>query len=151
MLEVLCGTLVSNMIELLQERVLKVLFVLIWALALIHMTAEYYHLYWTFRWFDIPTHFLGGVWVGIFAVWYFSGYVNKTHVSNNRTVYVALLGGLFVGVVWELYEYGIWMWTGEGLPLNYAGDTALDLIMDFIGSFAGFLLLKQFIFEKQKK
>ncbi|KKS86003.1 MAG: hypothetical protein UV60_C0004G0080 [Parcubacteria group bacterium GW2011_GWA2_43_11] len=57
------------MIDLLQERILKLLFIVIWVLALVHMTAEYYYLYWTVRWFDILTHFLGGLWVGIAVVW----------------------------------------------------------------------------------
>ena len=138
------------MIETLQERILKLLFILIWVLALIHMTAEYYHLYWTVRWFDIVTHFFGGVWVGIATIWLwnFSGYIRKAHLPTKRTVYVALLGGLVVGLVWELFEYVVWFFTWEGLPLNYIPDTLLDLVMDFAGSLVGFVILKQFLFEK---
>lgn len=113
------------------------------------MTAEFYYLYWIFRWFDIVTHFLGGVWVGIATVWFwhFSGYLNKMHMPDKRTVFVALLGGLLIGLVWEMYEYVIWIWTGEGLPLNYVADTRLDLVMDLLGSLAGFVVLKQFLFK----
>lgn len=67
-------------------------------------------------------------------------------MPTKRTLFVALVGGLFVGFVWEVYEYIVWIWTGEGLPPNYIPDTLLDLVMDFLGSFAGFLILKQFLF-----
>ena len=120
-------------------------------LALIHMTAEYYYLYWTIRWFDIVTHFLGGLWVGIAVVWvwHFSGYVRKMYMPDRSTVFVALLGGLLVGLTWELYEYIVWMMTDAGLPPGYVGDTLLDLIMDITGAGVGFLILQQFIFKKQ--
>ena len=52
-----------------QEKMLKILFVLIWVLTFIHMVAEYYHLYYHLSWFDIVTHFLGGVWLGLAVVW----------------------------------------------------------------------------------
>ncbi|HCC05130.1 TPA: hypothetical protein DEP58_02375 [Patescibacteria group bacterium] len=138
------------MINVLQERILKLLFILIWMLALIHMTAEYYHLYWTIRWFDILTHFLGGLWVGIAVVWlwYFSGYVRKMYMPDRHTVFVALLGGLLVGLIWELYEYIVWILTDAGLPPGYVGDTLLDLVMDVTGAGVGFLILQQFVFKK---
>lgn len=130
------------MVDVLQERVLKTLFVLIWTLALIHMTAEYFHLYFLIWWFDIFTHFLGGVWVGLSTIWiwYFSGYIGKVRIPGKRVLLTALLGGFAIGLVWEGYEYIIWMWSGAGLPKNYIGDTSLDLVMDVVGSFFGFLV-----------
>jgi len=138
------------MIDLLQERILKLLFIVIWVLALVHMTAEYYYLYWTVRWFDILTHFLGGLWVGIAVVWvwYFSGYVRKMYMPDKSTVFVALLGGLLVGLLWELYEYIVWIVTDAGLPFGYIGDTILDLIMDITGAGVGFLILQYFVLKK---
>lgn len=139
------------MIDHLQERTLKLLFILIWLLALVHMSAEYYHLYFFFPWFDIVTHFLGGLWVGIATVWvwYFSGYLRKAHLPDRNSIYVALLGGLVVGIVWELYQYVIWMLTDVGIPLGYIGDTILDLVMDVVGAGVGSFILQYFIFEKQ--
>ncbi|KKS86004.1 MAG: hypothetical protein UV60_C0004G0081 [Parcubacteria group bacterium GW2011_GWA2_43_11] len=70
-------------------------------------------------------------------------------MPDRSTVFVALLGGLLVGLTWELYEYIVWMMTDAGLPPGYVGDTLLDLIMDITGAGVGFLILQQFIFKKQ--
>lgn len=133
---------VINGVEIIHERLLKTLFVLIWALALIHMTAEYFYLYWTFRWFDIFTHFLGGVWVGLATIWiwYFSEYLGKTRIPGKEVLLIAILGGLIVGCVWEGYEYVVWMWSGQGLPVNYVADSSLDLVMDVVGALFGFFI-----------
>ncbi len=124
-----------------QERILKVLFVLIWALALIHMLAEHYHLYWTVRWFDLVTHFWGGVWIGLASiwVWYFSGYIQRARFPNGRVLALALLAGLVIGVVWEVYEFGVWKVVGRPFPENYIGDTQLDIVMDICGAYVGYL------------
>jgi len=135
--------------EILQERILKILFVLIWALALVHMMAEYYYLYWIFRWFDIVTHFFGGVWVGIAAIWfwYLSGYIKAMHFPKKKAVLVALLFGLLIGFLWEGYEYVVWQLVGKGLPPNYIPDTTLDLVMDCMGAYLGFFALSRFFFK----
>lgn len=133
----------SGGLELYQEKILKTLLILIWSLALIHMTAEYYYLYWTIRWLDICTHFLGGVWVGVAGVWFwfFSGYMREPQSPEKHILPVALITGLVVGVVWELYEYVVWQLSGAGLPPNYIPDTSLDLVMDITGAFVGFFLV----------
>ncbi len=130
--------------ELFQERVLKVLFILIWILALIHMSAEYFHLYWLFKWFDLIPHFLGGVWVGLSGIWiwYFSGYFKNMELPDKNVVIIAILFGFIIGFVWEAYEYVIKQLSGAGLPVNYVFDSVLDLLMDVIGAFAGFLTFK---------
>jgi hypothetical protein len=130
--------------KVIQEQVLKILFVLIWVLALTHMTAEYYYLYWRLDWFDILTHFLGGLWLGVASLWlvYFSGYVRKPQIPGNSTFLTTLFVGLLIGFVWEFYEYVVWQWSGQGIPLGYIPDTKLDLIMDVIGSGVGFFVVR---------
>lgn len=122
-----------------KEHVLKVLLILIWILALIHMIAEYYYLYWIFRWFDMVTHFLGGVWLGVAGlwVWFYSGYIRKPSLPEKNIFLIALLSGVLIGIVWELFEYGVWQWSGSGLPANYYGDTVLDLCVDILGALMG--------------
>ena len=130
--------------ELHQERILKVLFVLIWILAFTHMVAEKYYLYWLIDWFDILTHFLGGLWVGLAVlwVWYFSGYFRSIQMPDKRAVYIALGAGLLIGLLWEVFEFTVWHWSGEGLPPNYAPDTRLDVVVDTVGALFGYLLFK---------
>lgn len=124
------------------DRLLILLFVLIWALAFIHIAAEYFYLYWQFRWFDMVTHYIGGVWVGLAALWlwYYSGYIRRSEGAAPRTLLVALVAGVSVGIVWELYEYVVWQLSGRGLPPNYLPDTALDVCMDILGAFSAYVL-----------
>lgn len=127
-------------LEVLQEKILKVLFVLIWVLAFIHMLAEAYYLYWILNWFDIVTHFLGGLWLGISALWfwYLSGYIYKAHFPDKKAFYIALCAGITFGFFWEVYEYAVWQWSGAGLPNNYISDTIMDLFVDILGALMGY-------------
>lgn len=130
-----------------KEIILKTLLILIWVLALVHMIAEYYHFYWIFRWFDIVTHFLGGVWVGLAGlwIWFYSGYIRTPSLPKKNVFLVAILAGLLVGLVWELFEYAVWVWSGDGLPLNYVGDTVLDVCVDVIGAGGGAFFFSRFV------
>ncbi len=130
--------------ELLQEKILKILLILIWSLVLIHMTAEYFYLYWLFKWFDIFTHFLGGVWLGLASIWiwYLSGYFGNMRMPDKKSIFIALGAGLLIGFVWEFYEFIIWQLSGKGLPINYIGDSSLDIIVDVVGAVLGFFILK---------
>jgi hypothetical protein len=123
-----------------KEELLKVLFILIWVIALTHMAAENFYLYWTFRWFDILTHFMGGIWVGLAGlwVWYYSGYIREVRRPTSRAILVALGAGFVIGILWELFELVVWILAGTGLPSNYGPDTLLDLIVDMAGALAGF-------------
>jgi hypothetical protein len=127
-----------------KEELLKVLFILIWVIALVHMAAENFYLYWTFRWFDILTHFMGGIWVGLAGlwVWYFSGYIREVRRPTGRAILVALGAGFVIGILWELFELAVWYLAGNGLPSNYGPDTLLDLIVDMAGALAGFGLYR---------
>ncbi len=139
--------------ELYQERLLKVLLIVIWTLALLHMTAESYHLYWTFKWLDTVTHFIGGVWVGLAGIWlwYFSGYFKEMRMPDKKLLSVVLFSGILIGVFWEFFEYIVRYFAGNGLPDNYIFDTSVDLFMDIAGSLAGFFVAKYFIFKVDLK
>lgn len=133
--------------ELYQEKILKASFLIIWLLTFAHMTAEIYFLYWRLQWFDIVTHFLGGLWLGVTSLWfwYLSGYIGKIRFPDKNALFIALGAGLAVGLLWEVYEYGVWQFTGKGLPYNYIPDTILDLIMDVVGAGVGYLLFMKLI------
>ncbi len=126
-----------------QQHILKLLFVLIWVLALANGVAEHLFLYWTYRWLDIPMHFLGGTWVGLAGVWVwrYAGYVRPAWSARGHVVTVACTTGLLLGIVWELYEYVVWYLTGTGLPANYLPDTELDVVMDVAGALTAGLLV----------
>jgi hypothetical protein len=127
-----------------EDLLVRLLFLIIWLLAGLHIAAEYYYLYWTYWWFDVLTHFIGGLWLGIASIWlyYFSGYVRTMRPSLRQAFATALMAGLVVGIAWEVYEYVVWQLSGEGLPGNYVSDTLSDIMMDSIGAAAGFIVYR---------
>ncbi len=115
------------------DRTLMTLFLLVWALAIIDGLAIYYYWYWTYEWLDLLTHAMGGASLALGALWFFyeSGYVR---VSRLPTLVLVLLVGLVLGLLWEGYEYLVWMATDSGLPFGWARDTSIDLVMDLTGA-----------------
>lgn len=106
-------------------------FSLLVGIALLHSAALEFFFYWTYSWFDILMHFLGGLFIGLSALWFFfeSGYV--TAKKHTRAVFIiAGSATLLIGVSWEIFE------VVAGVPIedNYALDTAIDLFMDMLGS-----------------
>lgn len=134
------------------DTLLKTLFIFIWTIALMHIAAEQLYLYWTYRWLDIPMHFLGGAWVGLAALWlrYYSGHLRKKDGPATRPLLVALVGGLAFGFVWEAYEFLIWMIGGAGLPLNYVSDSLLDLVMDVCGAMFAYGIYMRLLARSEK-
>ena len=127
-----------------EERLLQRMAIRLWVLLIAHAAAEWSHLYWVYRWLDIPMHFLGGAWLGISGVWFlqYSGWVRTySSVAGVRTVIAALVAGVVVGIAWELYELMVWRIAGTGLPVDYLTDTMFDLFMDVLGSGCAGLIL----------
>lgn len=100
----------------------------------INWIATHFDLYWTVYEFDSLVHFLGGILVSLFFLWlYFYSNFFKPNKRDLKTfLKVSVLSILFVGVLWEAYELiiGEAKYAGE----NYAYDTTLDFIMDFLGA-----------------
>ena len=137
-------------VELHQERLLKTLFILIWVLTFVHMIAEYYYLYWRLPWFDIVTHFLGGIWVGLAVVWayYLSGYVRTPTLPDRKALWLVLALGLFVGILWEGYELAVWVVSEAGIPSRYLPDTLLDICVDVVGVLVGYSVSQKVLKSK---
>ncbi len=89
-------------------------------------------------------HFLGGLSVGLFAIWFFfhSNLFFKRMPKRSEAVFLALVAVMVVGVSWEIFEYvnDISIAT-EG----YAPDTFHDLLSDVLGASLGG------VFGSQKK
>lgn len=94
------------------------------ALAVLHFLALTFSLYWYFPWFDLLTHFLGGMWAGVFLLW------SHAQAGYAPQPLFVVAGALAVGVLWEIFE------VTAGIPLeaNYVFDTSLDLLTDVFGS-----------------
>ena len=112
-------------------------FLLLVLIAVLHLVALEYFLYWVYTWFDILMHFLGGLFIALSILWFVfeSGYVHVARTVNHA-VLVAGLSIFFVGVGWEIFE------VIAGIPIedNFVFDTITDLTMDACGAAVGIII-----------
>lgn len=105
-------------------------------LATLNWYANAYFLYFTFWWFDIVMHFLGGVFSALTLLWGYH-YVLGDYFDQRRQrlFLVALVGTLIIGVLWEVFESIAGIHALEG---NIVPDTSLDIVMDLLGALVAF-------------
>ena len=99
-------------------------FAVIATLAVLHIFALENDLYWKFQWFDLMTHFLGGMWAALFFYWVGSS------VGRASNLLLVIGGALLLGVAWEFLELA----AGISNAPNYVSDTTGDLLMDILGA-----------------
>jgi hypothetical protein len=114
-----------------QNIFLFVLLLLTGALYYLDSIAQVNFYYWTFWWYDIMMHFLGGFVVSGFGLWVFVRVAPRPQVSLWHTILLSIGIGMSIGIGWELFEYFNGMYADQP---GIVADTAGDLIMDFIGS-----------------
>ncbi len=101
-------------------------FVLLIILFVFNNFAAKVSLYWTYRWLDLPMHFIGGAlisWLAyiVFAMW------RKDY--SFPWIY-ALIFSFGLGFLWEVIEF--YMKVAQLVP-DYYLDTVKDILMDMIG------------------
>jgi hypothetical protein len=101
------------------------------------------YLYWSIWWYDIPMHFMGGLWVALVVAWVYAFRVNINQKKFSSYVWVVIGGTLVVGIAWELYELCIDA-TSLADGIHYITDTASDIIMDTAGAIVGALYTYKF-------
>ena len=104
-------------------------------LAVIHYLAINLSLYWIYPWLDIPIHFLGGAVVALGTQ---SSLFKRIFKTSDISFIKTLLIVLFVGTVWEVFEWRV----GIVDSIKYAFDTGLDICMDLLGGVIGFVTAK---------
>ena len=105
----------------------------------LHVIGSYYYWYWSYPWFDVLIHILGGLWAALVFLWLASylGQINSMKEYRVKSLLIALVSAVFIGVIWELLEnFGHFVFTGAH---NYALDTAMDLFDDAIGGVIAYL------------
>jgi hypothetical protein len=116
-----------------------------------HSVAQYGFLYWTYRWIDIPMHFLGGVWVALLSVYVLLHTAwGRGHLPQvaQRPFWIAVAGALVLGLLWEWYEIVFKFFNWGWFPDSYALDTLLDVVMDVLG---GVLVGWGYMFARREK
>ncbi|MFQ5540767.1 MAG: hypothetical protein ACE5F4_00790 [Candidatus Paceibacteria bacterium] len=102
--------------------------------AFLQLLATAYFLYFSLWWFDIVMHFLGGFLVGGAFIWLLRFEV-PPGIRARLSIFSSTLAViLVVGVAWEVFEY----LTNAYSTANYALDTALDMVMNVIGTLAAY-------------
>jgi hypothetical protein len=84
------------------------------------------HIYYvTIWWWDIPTHYLAGMWVGFFAAWFLANW------QRRATIVECALFALAIGMLWEIFE--VYEGIGGSPFMPYWVDTIKDVMMDVLG------------------
>lgn len=107
-------------------------------IAFLQLLATRYFLYFELWWFDIPMHFLGGLFIGSAFLWAWRFEPIVKRMTPLSMFMSAFLATLTIGIAWEIFEYV----TDSYAAANYTLDTALDLLMDIFGMAAAYLLFK---------
>ncbi len=132
------GVLILLQLTEVKRELFRTSFVLLVVVAFLFFVGEAFYLRWTFWWFDVVLHFLGGLCVamGGLSTWLYLS--SSTNISNTKLTLVGLLWALAIGIIWEIFEvhFGI-TFLSDGIA--YVRDTASDLIMDICGGIFGVL------------
>ncbi len=98
-----------------------------------------FSLYWVYKWYDIPMHMLGGLWVSLFTLSFYP-YLNKHYLVkdfNINPLYAVFISLLFMIIAWEIFELigGMALLSDRG----YWPDTLGDVLNGYIGGIVGYL------------
>lgn len=103
-----------------------------------HSIVLFRHLQFSHPWVDIPLHLAGGLWVGLFTLWWFYSdrkWFPVKDRSSQMVITLALSSAMGIGILWEVFEYVVNLLTvGEFYDLL---DMTADLLNDAIGALAG--------------
>lgn len=97
----------------------------------VNLFAEIYYWYWRMRWFDMPMHFLGGVWLAATALWWYYGWLEAKNQHFYRVLAICIIASLGIGFLWEVFEAGLALQTVG--HINAMPDTLSDLMFDTLG------------------
>lgn len=103
-------------------------------IAILHRGAITSSWYWQYWWMDVIMHFLGGLFVGLVALWFFYAVLKKPPVSF-RMFGLVLGFVLLISVGWEIFEYA----AGVFILEDPFPDTFHDLILDTFGGVVAYV------------
>jgi len=117
-----------------KQDLLKTSLWLVIAIFFLNSMAMKFHWYFTIWWFDMPMHFLGGVFIGLVSL----AFLTNQEVghplggpTSGKVILTAFLSVLMIGVLWELFEFSLDTFITYN-PHNFL-DTFSDLVFDLVG------------------
>lgn len=127
------------------KRLILLGFLFLGGLLLINEFATRFHIYFVYKWFDTPMHFLGGFGVGIVAIALLRSWFTREVYDSKPQMLYTLIIVLGVGVVWEIIE------TFYKVSVIYGGhfwiDTSKDLLIDTFGGILSYICFHQHLKE----
>ncbi len=120
------------------KKLFKKLVNLIILIFILNFCAGKFYWYSAIWWSDMPMHFLGGIWLGLVFLWFFSDKQDMLDPNSSNGFHLQfeflvpiLFGVLLVGVCWEVFEYYFVNYIAQN-TFNVV-DTASDLFFDLAG------------------
>lgn len=126
-----------------KRKLIKAALILVLAIGIINFVASYFHWYWSIWWFDMPVHFLGGVFVGMLSIYllYKKISVWKIGKQDLRILMMVLVGTFVFGFLWEIFEFFV-QGSSNGNLANVV-DSVSDICFDLAGGIFAFLMYVQ--------
>ena len=145
----------DNIID--RKKLLRPLFFLMLLIFTANSLALAFHWYYSIWWFDMLMHFLGGLWEGLFFIWFFSSpdigeslRLSPEPKNFTRLITKTVLFVLLIGVLWEFFEFFTNNYIGSD-PFNIL-DTVSDIFFDLAGgTFAVLYFFEKTIFSSENK
>lgn len=98
--------------------------------------AQKIYLYDYYYWSDAFMHLFGGAIAGGFILWLLNS-LGKVDGGFNKFIFSTVFA-LFIGVLWELYEFKIGL---THFSVGFWADTVKDLLSDLIGGMFAYVLI----------
>jgi len=114
----------------------KIIISILFMIASIFIAIVHYYNIDALRWIDIPTHFIGGMVVGIF--------LPLSLLSKKPVLVISLI--LAIGIGWELLELAASNLAVNNFIVKISEESAGDKVQDLFFGFAGLV----YIYRKQK-
>lgn len=108
---------------------------------IINKLAWKFYWYSSIWWFDIPMHFLGGVWLGLFFLYLFS----RLNFVKSR-ILLTIFGVLVVGILWEFFETHLNEISKDEFNIL---DTVSDVLFDLAGGLCAIFYFLKRVFVKE--
>jgi hypothetical protein len=125
------------------EKLLMRLISLILLIFLLNFLAMKFYWYLSIWYFDMPMHFLGGIWLGLASIYFF-----PLKDNSLKSIFKIFFIVLLVGVGWEVFEILVNKFTVQD-PFNFL-DTVSDICFDLAGGlFAIFYFIKKVMFVEE--
>ncbi len=124
-----------------KEHLFRYVTYLILFIFIANFLANRFHFYYSIWWFDILMHFLGGAWLGLVFVWFWS----KRELSlyfDSLLLFKVVLWILFIGIAWEVFEFYF---------INYVAQNSFDLadtLSDILLDLSGGILIALYFSRK---